>query len=161
MKKYFVKGIEDEPLEYGDVVGVDLVKESDDKTKTITRHVEVPFTPDTEDMLLDLEVIEEKEVEEDKETEEDKEPSVEDVVKGNTDSDRCPVEEAIDNIDEAISQITDILSEHQATIKKLMRKVETLKKKKEPIDIFYHPSSKPNPFEPVITAFMQAFNERE
>ena len=68
MKKYFVKGIEHEPLEYGDVIGVDLVKESDDKTKTIKRHVEVPFTPDTEDMLLALEVIEEKEVEEDKET---------------------------------------------------------------------------------------------
>lgn len=152
MKKYFVKGIEDEPLEYGDVVGVDLVKESDDKTKTIKRHVEVPFTPDTEDMLLDLEIIEEKEVEEDKEAEEDKEPSVEDVVKGNTDSDRCPVEEAIDNIDENISQITDILSEHQAIIKKLMRKVEILEKKKEPIDIFNNSSYKSNPFEPVITA---------
>lgn len=153
MKKYFVKGIEDEPLEYGDVVGVDLVKESDDKTKTIKRHVEVPFTPNTEDMLLDLEIIEEKEVEEDKEAEEDKESSVEDIVEGNTDSDGCPVEEAIDNIDEAISQITDILSEHQAIIKKLMHKVETLEKKKEPIDIFYHPSYKSNPFEPVIKAF--------
>ena len=147
MKKYFVKGIEDEPLEYGDVVGVDLVKESDDKTKTITRHVEVPFTPDTKDMLLDLEIIEEKEVEEDKEA------SIEDVVEGNTDSDGCPVEEAIDNIDEAISQITDILSEHQTIIKKLMHKVEILEKKKEPIDIFSHPSSKSNLFEPVIKAF--------
>lgn len=153
MKKYFVKGIEDEPLEYGDVVGVDLIKESDDKTKTIKRHVEVPFTPNTKDMLLDLEIIEEKEVEEDKETDEDKEPSVEDVVEGNTDSNRCPVEEAIDNIDEAISQITDILSEHQAIIKKLMHKVETLEKKKEPIDLFNHPSSKLNPFEPVIKTF--------
>ena len=153
MKKYFVKDIEDEPLEYGDVVGVDLVKESDDKTKTITRHVEVPFTPDTEDMFLDLEIIEEKEVEEDKETEEDKEPSVEDIIKGNIDSDECSVKEAIDNIDEAILQITDILSEHQAIIKKLMHKVETLEKKKVPIDIFNHPSSKPNPFEPVIQAF--------
>ena len=147
MKKYFVKGIEDEQLEYGDVVGVDLVKESDDKTKTITRHVEVPFTPDTKDMLLDLEIIEEKEVEEDKEA------SIEDVVEGNTDSDGCPVEEAIDNIDEAISQITDILSEHQTIIKKLMHKVEILEKKKEPIDIFSHPSSKSNLFEPVIKAF--------
>lgn len=153
MKKYFVKGIEDEPLEYGDVVGVDLVKESDDKTKTITRHVEVPFTPNTKDMLLDLEFIEEKEVEEDKETDEDKEPSVEDVVEGNTDSDRCPVEEAIDNIDEAISQITDILSEHQAIIKKLMHKVETLEKKKEPIDIFKDSYHRSNPLEPVIKAF--------
>lgn len=152
MKKYFVKGIEDEPLEYGDVVGVNLVKESDDKTKTITRHVEVPFTLDTGDMLLDLEVIEEKEIKEDKEAEEDKEPSVEDVVGGNTDSDGCPVEEAIDNIDEAISQITDILSEHQAIIKKLMHKVETLEKKKEFINIFNPSSYKPSPFEPVITA---------
>ena len=152
MKKYFVKGIEDEPLEYGDVVGVDLIKESDDKTKTIKRHVEVPFTPDTEDMLLDLEIIEEKEVEEDKETEKDKEPSVEDVVKGNTDYDGCPVEEAIDNIDEAISQITDILSEHQTIIKKLMHKVEILEKKKDPIGIFNHPSYKSNPFEPVMEA---------
>lgn len=159
MKKYFVKGIEDEPLEYGDVVGVDLIKKSDDKTKTIKRHVEVPFTPDTEDMLLDLEIIEEKEVEEDKEAEEDKEPSVEDVVEGNADSDGCPVEEAIDNIDEAFSEITDILSEHQAIIKKLMHKVETLEKKKEPIDIFNHPFHKPNPFEPVITALYA--NERE
>ena len=134
MKKYFVKGIEDEPLEYGDVVGVDLVKESDDKIKTIKRHVEVPFTPNTKDMLLDLEFIEEKEVEEDKEAEEDKEPSVEDAVEGYTDSDGCPIEETIDNIYEAISQITDILSEHQAIIKKLLHKVET------------------NPFEPVIKA---------
>ena len=134
MKKYFVKGIEDEPLEYGDVVGVDLVKESDDKIKTIKRHVEVPFTPNTKDMLLDLEFIEEKEVEEDKEAEEDKEPSVEDAIEGYTDSDGCPIEETIDNIDEAISQITDILSEHQAIIKKLLHKVET------------------NPFEPVIKA---------
>lgn len=134
MKKYFVKGIEDEPLEYGDVVGVDLVKESDDKIKTIKRHVEVPFTPNTKDMLLDLEFIEEKEVEEDKEAEEDKEPSVEDAIEGYTDSDGCPIEETIDNIYEAISQITDILSEHQAIIKKLLHKVET------------------NPFEPVIKA---------
>lgn len=148
MKKYFVKGIEDEPLEYGDVVGVDLVKESDDKTKTITKHVEVPFTPDTEDMLLDLEAIEEKEVEE---------PSVEDVVKGNADSDECSVEEAIDNIDEAISEITDILSEHNVIIKKLMHKVEALEKKGEPIDIFKYPPYKPNPFEPVITAFYTSF----
>lgn len=135
MKKYFVKGIEDEPLEYGDVVGVDLIKESDDKTKTIKRHVEVPFTPNTEDILLNLEFIEEKEVEEDKEAEEDKEPSIEDVIESYTDSDGCSVEETIDNIDEAISQITGILSEHQAIIKKLLHKVET------------------NPFEPVIKAF--------
>lgn len=146
MKKYFVKGIEDESLEYGDVVGVDLVKESDDKTKTITKHVEVPFTPDTEDMLLGLGVIEEKEFEE------DKEPSVEDVVKDNTDANGCSVEEAINNIDEAISEITDILSEHQAIIKKLIHKVETLEKKKEFINIFNPSSYKPSPFEPVVTA---------
>lgn len=130
MKQYFVKGIEDEPLEYGDVVGVDLVKESDDKTKTITRHVEVPFTSDTLDMLLDLEVIEEKEAEEN-------EPSVEDVVKGLSNEDEeTGVDESIEKLNDAIEDITDILSKHQALIKMLKDEVDTLKKKKEPIDIF-------------------------
>lgn len=146
MKKYFVKGIENEPLEYGDVVGVDLIKESDDKTKTITKHVEVPFTPGTEDMLLDLEAIEEKEVEE------EKGPSVKDDVNGNKDYDECSIEEAIDNIDEAISQITNILSEYQTIIKKLMYKVETLEKKIGPIGVFKDSSCNSNPLEPVITA---------
>lgn len=58
MKKYFVKGI-DEPVEFGDAIGFDIVKEVDGKSET--KHVQVTFTPEIVPLLLEEGVIEEKE----------------------------------------------------------------------------------------------------
>lgn len=65
MKKYFMKGV-DEPLEFGDKIGFDIIKEVDDKS--VTKNVEVNFIPEIVPFLLELGVIEEKEVEKEKNT---------------------------------------------------------------------------------------------
>lgn len=61
MKKYFVEGI-DEPLEFGDTIGLDIIKEKDGKS--VKKNIEIPFTPELLPLLLEEGVIVEKDVEE-------------------------------------------------------------------------------------------------
>ena len=67
MKKYFMKGTDDE-LQFGDVIELDFVGEEDGKTKHT--HLEVEFMPEVVDDLLEQEVIE---VSGDEDEEEEKE----------------------------------------------------------------------------------------
>lgn len=91
MKKYFLKGV-DEPLEFGDDLSFDFVKEGNEG-QSITKHVNCKFIPELVDLLLEEDVIEEKEVEE-------KKPETIDF-SGDGDPDEddtCPLEDVIDNL---------------------------------------------------------------
>lgn len=61
MKKYFMKGTDDE-LQFGDVIELDFVGEEDGVRKH--SHFEVEFKPEYIEELLEEEVIEEREGEE-------------------------------------------------------------------------------------------------
>ena len=63
MKKYFMKGTDDE-LQYGDVIELDLVGTEDGVTKHT--HLECKFCPELIDELLEEEIIEVKETKEKK-----------------------------------------------------------------------------------------------
>ena len=64
MKKYFMKGTDDE-LEFGDMIEIALVGEEDGVVKH--SHMEVKFLPEFVDDLLESDVIEEREVEDEEE----------------------------------------------------------------------------------------------
>lgn len=64
MKKYFMKGTDDE-LEFGDMIEITLVGEEDGVVKH--SHMEVKFLPEFVDDLLESDVIEEREVEDEEE----------------------------------------------------------------------------------------------
>lgn len=59
MKMYFLKGV-DEPLEFGDTLEFDIVKNGDDN-QTVTKHIKCQFQPAIIPLLLEEEVITEKE----------------------------------------------------------------------------------------------------
>ena len=62
MKKYFMKGTEDE-LQFGDVIELDMVGKEDGKTRHT--HLEVEFMPELVEELLKEDIIEEQEEEDD------------------------------------------------------------------------------------------------
>ena len=66
MKKYFMKGTEDE-IQFGDMVVVNLSKDMSDG-HTQYQHFECRFLPDLVPLLMESDVIEEKEVEEEENT---------------------------------------------------------------------------------------------
>lgn len=127
MKQYFMEGI-DEPLEFGDILGFDIVKEGDDG-KSITKHVECKLTEDTLPFLLDLDVISEKEVKD--------KPSVEDTLGINPDSqDEDNDTDGGDEEDEddvyfkalenVIGSLVDTVSDNTKTLIDLQDKVDIL-----------------------------------
>lgn len=61
MKKYFMKGTEDE-LQFGDMIEMDFTR--DTKGGVIHHHIECKFLPELIPTLLEDEAIEEREVEE-------------------------------------------------------------------------------------------------
>lgn len=58
MKKYFIKET-DEELEFGDIVELDLFKET--SSKSVNHTVEVKFTEDIANLLVDAGIVEERE----------------------------------------------------------------------------------------------------
>ena len=58
MKKYFVAGTEEE-IQFGDTVGITLVKEEDNGRVTVEK--EMVFTPDNLDWMLKMDFVEEDE----------------------------------------------------------------------------------------------------
>ena len=64
MKKYFMKGTDDEVLE-GDMIEVTLVGEEDGVTKH--SHLELKFMPEFAESLIEEDIIEEREVEDEEE----------------------------------------------------------------------------------------------
>lgn len=57
MKKYFMKGTQDE-VQFGDMLELDFTK--DTKNGTIHKHLELKFIPELVDVLIEEDVIEEK-----------------------------------------------------------------------------------------------------
>lgn len=62
MKKYFVKET-DESVEFGDVLSVTFVKKTEDGKVTIEKEME--FNEDTLDLLIEMDIVEERDTEED------------------------------------------------------------------------------------------------
>lgn len=120
MKKYFLKGV-DEPLDFGDTLEFDLIKEGE-KNKKITKHVTCTFIPEVVSLLLEEEVIEEKEVEDD--------IPIED---GPSEEEETEYENLVDAFTEFETLTTDIL-------KSLTERIENLEKKVCPkgkvVDVF-------------------------
>lgn len=127
MKQYFIKGV-DEPLEFGDTLGFDLVKKGDEG-QSITKHVECRFIPEIIPLLLEEEVIEEKDIKE--------KPTVEDVVNGwekesakeagyeDDDEDEVSLQEVIDTF-------YDFMDATKDAIRNLLDRVTELEKQRAP-----------------------------
>jgi hypothetical protein len=69
MKKYFMKGTEDE-LQFGDLVELDITEDMPNG-KIKHKHLDCKFMPDLIDTLLEAEVIEEVDVDDEEEEEEE------------------------------------------------------------------------------------------
>ena len=67
MKKYFMKGTEDE-LQFGDLVELDITEDMPNG-KIKHKHLDCKFMPDLIDTLLEAEVIEEVDVDDEEEEE--------------------------------------------------------------------------------------------
>ena len=71
MKKYFMKGTEDE-LQFGDLVELDITEDMPNG-KIKHKHLDCKFMPDLIDTLLEAGVIEEVDVDDEEEEEEEEE----------------------------------------------------------------------------------------
>ena len=115
MKKYFMKGTEDE-LQFGDLIELDLTKDMPNG-KVKHHHLDCKFIPELIPLLLDAEVIDAvDEEEEKKETLDFQEecPLFEDVLKAN---------EALEMKVEKLEAAVDVLKESIANlIKKVSKK---------------------------------------
>ena len=113
MKKYFMKGTEDE-LQFGDLIELDLTKDMPNG-KVKHHHLDCKFIPELIPLLLDAEVIDavDEEEEEKKETLDFQEgcPLFEDVLEAN---------EALEMKVEKLEAAVDVLKE---SIANLIRKV--------------------------------------
>ena len=81
MKKYFMKGTEDE-LQFGDWIKLDLSRE--DEGKVIHHHFDCKFLPEMVEMLLENDIIEMVSDEEDDELEDD-EDIIQSLIEANED----------------------------------------------------------------------------
>jgi hypothetical protein len=119
MKKYFVKDTEEE-LEFGDVISVEFCKELEDGS--VTREMEVCFSPDNVEPLLHFGVIEEADVEEE-----------DDMIDFSEDEDYCPHNELIGALceeQEAMKEKIDILEKKINTLQALLKKETASLRKK-------------------------------
>lgn len=110
MKKYFMKGTDDE-LQFGDMIELDFVGEEDGVKKHT--HLEVKFLPEYVDELLEEKVIEEKEVESENEND--------DLIDFNED-----FEGFKEAVAEDVEEINDRLRELYKRLAKVEEKVSTL-----------------------------------
>ena len=110
MKKYFMKGTDDE-LQFGDMIELDFVGEEDGVKKHT--HLEVKFLPEYVDELLEEEVIEEREMED-----------------GDENDDLIDFNEDFEGFKEAVAEdveeINDRLRELYKRLTKIEEKVSTL-----------------------------------
>ena len=111
MKKYFMKGTEDE-VQFGEIIELDLTKRTDRGTMK-HQHLEVEFCPEIVDYLVEEEIIEVKEFKEEpakqgilnfefddnKDREEDYDEE---------DDDECPFEEILSCVEDLQAQIADL-----------------------------------------------------
>lgn len=112
MKKYFMKGTEDE-LQFGDLIELDLTKDMPNG-KVKHHHLDCKFIPELIPLLLDAEVIDEVDEEEEKEDTLDFQeecPLFEDILKANK-----ALELKVEHLEAAV----DVLKE---SIANLIRKV--------------------------------------
>lgn len=120
MKKYFITDSNDE-LVFGDVAHVCFVLNTEDGKHTFES--DVKFSPETLDMFLDMDIVEERECEEEEE-------EVNTPIHFN-DDDYCPLdcfEEALDDLHNELEELKNI---HLDTLKNLQRLVEILMDEKE------------------------------
>lgn len=140
MKKYFLKGV-DEPLEFGDKIGFDVVKESEDG-KSVTKHIETTFIPEIIPMLLDLDAIEEKE-------------DTIDFTDDKEEDDDC---EFVNQLIDTLETLGEVVKEQSNRIDKLEEKVNYLKLVNKPSkeDCYYNIKDffkRADPLVSPITAF--------
>ena len=114
MKKYFMKGTEDE-VQFGDMIELDLTKDMPND-KVTHHHLECKFIPELIDLLLKDEVIEEVESKEEKEAEENTPIDF---------TDDCPMMQEVIAANEVLELRVDVL---EKAIAKLEQKFATLKK---------------------------------
>lgn len=105
----------DEPIEFGDTLGFDIVKKKDGKS--VTKHVECTFCPELVPLLLEAEIIEEKDAEDEK-------PETIDFS-----GDENPEEERLvtqDKFDEFIDKLAQDFTTLQIKVKDLTKRVGEL-----------------------------------
>lgn len=115
MKKYFMKGTEDE-LQFGDMIELNLVKEEDGRK--VHSHLECKFIPELIDMLLENDVIE---VVEDEEKEEE-----EGLEFADDDSLIDDILEDIENIEKRLDILEESNKKTLKTIEKAYEKLDAL-----------------------------------
>lgn len=103
MKKYFMKGTEDE-LQFGDMVELDLTEDMPNGGVK-HKHLECKFVPELVDMLLEDDIIEEVD---------DEEEAMDD---------ECPIMEELIKANEALELRVDNLESAVATLKAMIKKV--------------------------------------
>lgn len=108
MKKYYLKG-ENEPLLFGDKIGFNITKEEDGKS--IERHIETVFTPDSIDILKDLDVIEERE----------------ETIDFSDDDKKYSADDVLENLINTVTILTDKLTQLYAKVNILEDKVKSAK----------------------------------
>ena len=114
MKKYFMKGTEDE-LQFGDLIELDLTKDMPNG-KVRHHHLDCKFIPELVPLLLDAEIIEEEECKEEEDNTDYQEgcPLFEDMLEAN---------EALETKVEKLEAAVDVLKESIANlIKKVSKK---------------------------------------
>lgn len=121
MKKYFVEGI-DEPLEFGDTIGLDIVKEKDGKS--VKKNIEISFTPELLPLLLEEGVIVEKDVEDEPE---------------NTDKTNQPNQPDNDeeDLDDVLDDIYDSIDDIHSQIDRLSKRISAIEKENTPVGSDY------------------------
>ena len=106
MKKYFMKGTDDE-LQFGEVIELDMVGKEKGKVKHT--HLEVEFLPELVDELLEQEVIEERESDEE-------------------DDELINFSDDLDEIWDKLEKTDCVIEELQKQNKKILAEVEALEK---------------------------------
>lgn len=121
MKKYFMKGTEDE-LQFGDMIELNLVKEEDGRK--VHSPLECKFIPELIDMLLEndvIEVVEDEEEEEDLEFADDDDSLIDDIL------------EDIENIEKRLDVLEENNKRANKILDKIYEKVESMIEAMKPV----------------------------
>ncbi len=118
MKKYFMKGTDDE-VQFGDMIELDLTKDMENG-HVQHHHLECKFVPDLVPLLLEdgiIDVVEDEEEEEGNENLEftDDCPVLKDVIKTNE-----ALELKVDSLEKTVAKLEEKLRSLQKTLKKLV-----------------------------------------
>lgn len=117
MKKYFMQGF-DEPLQFNDTIGFTAIK---DDNKESAKNVEIKFTPETADILVNLGIVDEKEVNDTIDFTDNKEPEKEE---GENNDEEGSLEEGFESLSECMVLITGILHSLTERVDKLEEKLK-------------------------------------